>query len=184
MAKRINKLGTPTEASRIYDYYYGKLAADNNYEISNDYKTLIIEDIFKQLDYEYKEAIRLNVKNRNITHPNVWKKVMSKYVYKVYAKNLAIGNKHMMSPLSIEKAVAGFYSNKSLCKTPLTKWDFGGKQYIITALNKKSEIYYREQLLKHLSMGWHYLWTIPGCGDGARQSILEAIDRWNEKENG
>jgi len=179
MAKRINKLGTPTEASRIYDHYYAHLAAKENYEITNDYKTLIIEDIFKQLDYDYKEAIRLNVKNANIMNPSVWKKIDKK----TYAKNLAIGNRHMMSPLSIGKAISGFYSNKSLCKTLLTKWDFGGKQYIITALNKKSEIYYKEQLLKHLSMGWHYLWTIPGCGDGARQSILEAIDKWNEKED-
>jgi len=94
--------------------------------------------------------------------------------------NLAI--KYMYRPLNIAKAVPKFYDVKRYSYTDkqLTKLDFNNKQYIITALNR-SGIYTKEQLLKHLSLGYFFLWTIPGIGDTARQIILKTLDRWNGK---
>jgi hypothetical protein len=86
----------------------------------------------------------------------------------------------MYSPLNIKIAVPTYYTIRSKKKTPLCVEDFDDKKYILNAL-KKSGIIYREQLLRHLDIGWYYLWTIPRCGDNARQIILQAIDRWNNK---
>lgn len=104
--------------------------------------------------------------------------ISSKKLYKKFN----IAKRHLYAPNNISLLVPNYY------KLPpkdvreyhkLTKEDFDGSKYIVTALNK-SQIYYMEQLKKHLSNGWYYLWTIPGIGDNGRQKILIAIDNWNK----
>jgi hypothetical protein len=177
MGQRVNRFDTPSENSKIYDYFYKEFAVKSKYKISNEYKATIIEEIFKDLDYDFKEAVRIYLRNRNYANPSVWKK----YDKKAIVKKFELVKRHMWSPKNIELAVKGYYSNKRLCKTKLTKYDFGDKAYILNALVNKYGIEYKEQLLKHLNNGWFFLWCIPGCGDGARQEILIAIDKWNGK---
>lgn len=176
-SKRVNKLDLPTENSKIYDYFYKEFALKEKYVITNEYKATIIEQIFTELDYEQKEAIRVYIKNRGYMNLAIW----SGYDKKTIVKRFEVAQRHMWSPKNIELAVAGFYSDNKLCKTKLTKRDFGDRTYILNALSRKSGIEYKEQLLKHLDNGWYFLWCIPGCGDGARKEILVAIDKWNGK---
>lgn len=98
-------------------------------------------------------------------------------------KSFELGIKILHYPKNIEIAIPGFYNygiEEDYC-TPLRKEMFGDRKYIVTALNKSS-IVYKEQLMRHLSLGWYYLWSIPGCGDAARQAILKAIDNWKLEE--
>jgi hypothetical protein len=93
-------------------------------------------------------------------------------------KDYQIAKRHMYAPNSIRIAIPKFYKIKiNHEETKLHKSDFDDQKYIMTAL-EKSGIDTREKLFKHISLGWYYLWTIPGCGDAARQSILMAIDKW------
>lgn len=62
----------------------------------------------------------------------------------------------------------------------IVKMDLDGAQYIVTAL-RKSGIFTKKQLYKHLSLGYYYLWSIPGCGNVAIQKILKAIDKWENR---
>lgn len=174
---RVNPADIPTEGSKIYDYFYKEFAVQSKYKISNEYKASIIETIFRELDYDYKEAVRVFIRNNKYANSAVW----SGYDKKTIIKRFEVAKRHMWSPKNIELAVNGYYTDKKLCKTRLTKRDFGDKTYILNALANKSGIMYKEQLLKHLDNGWYFLWCIPGCGDGARKEILIAIDKWNGK---
>lgn len=186
---------------RIYDYFYNKvrefnkqLYVNNNlYDeitMTDEKKTEVITEILDSLPFDESDAIQICVHHSNFMNKSIWGGRDKKKVIKQFET----ATKHMYSPINIAKAVPDFYIspeklfekydvpsyNSFDTEKILTKEDFGNKQYIITALNK-SGIYTQYQLLKHLSLGWYYLWTIPGCGDGARQQILMAVDRWNKK---
>ena len=173
------KNDSATEYSRIYDYFYKKFADRVKYKITNGSKVKIIDQIFKDISWDFQTAIRAGVKYNGFS---TWTKTkITKIEAKQLAKTFDTAMKHMYSPNNIRLAVPKYYNIRSKKKTPLTKEDFGHKTYVLTAL-QRSGIIYREQLLKHLDIGWYYLWTIPGCGDVARQIILRAIDKWNGKD--
>lgn len=170
-------LKTPTEYSKIYDEIYGPFAEKEKYEVTTEYKGEIIDYIFSDIDFQYTTALRAFIKYH---HDYTIASKMSKIDKKTLMKNYEIGRKRMFAPKHIASAINGYYDIKKKDQHILTAEDFGRAKYVVTALNK-SGIYTKEQLYKHLSNGWWYLWTIPGVGDGARQKILTAIDRWNER---
>ena len=173
-----NKLQLPTEYSKIFDYYYEKFNSQmkRKRKISPDTKASIIDYIFTKIcDPADVEAIRVNVKyHGDCKKASKMMFIDARRLSKIYDKAV----KKMYWTENITRAIPNYYKVDEKGATKLTKYDFGEKQYIITALNKTG-IYYKEQLLKHLSNGWYYLWTIPGCGDAARQRILMTIDEWN-----
>ena len=163
---------------KIYDYFYSMVIRTSKLkvEISDEEKSKAIDDIFNDMDFEDINAIRTITHHRDIMNPSIWKGVDKKKIHKKYETAW----KRMYYPQHIAIAVPWFYETEPyvIVEKPnfkLKEEDFDGKKYIITALNK-SGIYYRYQLKKHLSLGWRYLWTIPGIGDGAKQTILTAID--------
>ena len=164
-----------TEYSKIYDHFYKRIADKVGYKITNATKVKIIDRIFKDLSWDDQTAIRATIKyegyNRNTTSKITG--IESKKLF----KSFDIASRHMYYPKNIKLAVPKYYTVRSKKKKVLTAEDFGGKKYVLNALSK-SGIIYKEQLMKHLELGWYYLWTIPGCGDVARQIILKAIDRW------
>lgn len=106
---------------------------------------------------------------------------MTKIDQKILARSVESAIRHLRGPQCISFLDPSYYDKYTIKGGnvhPLSKYDFGGKQYIVTALNNCG-IKTREALLKHLSNGWYYLWTIPGCGDTARQYILMALDQWD-----
>ena len=170
--------------SKIYDQFYSQFAKQAKYKITNKTKVNIIANIFEHMSLSDQIAIRsaivyhynfeLAAKNLNGMSK---KKLSQQYETAVF---------HMYYPSNISLAVPKYYKVNTKTKNPhivLKESDFGGNKYIITALEKKSGIIYREQLLKHLSNGYLFLWTLPGCGDKARRSILMAIDKWNGIDN-
>ena len=167
-----------TEASKVYDKIYAHIASKEKYTISNTTKASRIEKILNEFDFEERTALRCCCRYSDI---NVAVKI-SGIDKKVLSKNYKLARRHMYAPNNIQIAVPKFYKLKLKNETKLTKYDFGGQQYILTAL-LKAGIDTKEKLYKHLSLGWYYLWTIPGCGDNARQYILMAIDKWNEEDN-
>ena len=169
------KLDVPTVHTKLYDKYYKKFADQIKYEITNGTKAKIMDQIMRELTWNDQTALRAMV---------------TYHSYEVASKNTGIDKKtlqhhydiavrHIYSPRYISMAVPKYYKLKNYNDTKeLTADDFGGKTYIVNALKKKSGIYYKEQLLKHLSNGWYFLWTLPGCGAGARMTILMSIDKW------
>jgi len=178
----MNNVDLNTDASRIYDHIYGHIASKENYKITNATKSSRIEKILTTMDFDEKTILRACCKYFNYDETFEMAAKVSKIDKKRLAKYYKLAKRHMYSPNNIRLAVPGFYNITKLNQKSLTKEDFYGQQYIVTALNK-SGIDTREKLLKHLSLGWYYLWSIPGCGDNARQYILMAIDKWNEDDN-
>ena len=170
---------------KIYNYFYNKAIEkynqyhpDYKFTITDKEKSDAIDDIFSSLPFEEIEAIRVCIHHSYIENKNVWKDRDKRAML----KRFNIATRHMHYPANICKAVSEFYNTNPDGNSYihlLYNEDFGFCRYIVNALNK-SGIYSREQLMRHLSLGWEYLWSIPGCGDGARQEILRAIDRWNE----
>lgn len=169
-------LDTPTEYSRLYDNLYGQFAKQKKYVVTDEYKSVLMDNIFTTLPENEQTAIKLITRGHSYDHAAK----LARMDKKVLVKSYTTGYRHLQSPQNIAIAVNGYYDITSGPKTPLTEEDFGNRKYVLTAL-KKAGIIYREQLFKHLNNGWRYLWTIPGCGDGARQYILTAIDRWDGK---
>jgi hypothetical protein len=169
-------LKTPTEYSKIYDEIYGNFAKKEKYEVTTEYKGEIMDYIFSDMSFQDSTAIKAYCKYHDFNRAAK----ISGMDKKVLMKNYEVARRHMYSPKNIATAINGYYIINKKNQYELKAEDFGGSKYIITALNK-SGIHTKEQLYKHLSNGWWYLWTIPGCGDGARQKILTAIDKWNER---
>ena len=105
---------------------------------------------------------------------------MTKVEQKTFSKSISSAKRHLESPINIATVVPGYYDTDIQNRTTLSLADFNNKQRVINSLNKAG-IFYKEQLIKHLSNGWNYLWTIPGCGEGARKLILLALDKWDIK---
>jgi len=172
-----------TEYSRIYDHFYAKFYNDvkkSGVGIRNNTKTSRIRKILDQLSYEDRSDILDYFHYRQFKNPNAWK---SKGIdMKKLTKRFETCSRYMYNPKFIEIAAPGYYTRYNNLKIKIfNEWDFGGKKYVITALNKAG-IFNRDQLYAHLKHGWYFLWTIPGCGDGARQRILMTLDEW-EKED-
>ena len=147
-----------------------------NPELSDEEKTKAINTIFDTLSFEDKNAIRIRIHHRKFMNQAVWKGTDKKKILKQFETAWT----RMYYPKNIAIAIPWFYDippyiTDGKATMAINKDDFGGKKYIVTALNK-SGIYYRCQLKKHLSLGWRYLWTIPGIGNYAKQIILTAID--------
>jgi len=168
-----------TEYSKIYDHFYTQFYNDvkkAGVGIRNSTKTARVREILDQLSHEDRADILDYFHYRQFQNPNAWK---SRGIdMKKLIKRFDTCSRYMYSPKAIETAVPGYYTRyNDLKDKEFNEWDFGGKKYILTALNKAG-IYNREQLYAHLKFGWYFLWTIPGCGDGARQRILMALNVW------
>lgn len=173
---------TLKEYTLIYEHFYGKfvrsMRGKRPFRVSPQRQVTVIDTVLASLPYEYANAVRLKMKYLNFTTASKVSSIPKKKLTSYY--DTAV--KRMLSPKNIELAVPGYYpkprtEEEEVNFHRLTEEDFGNNKYVITALHK-SNIYYREQLMKHLSTTWFHLWTIPGCGDGARQKILLAIDKW------
>lgn len=171
-------LKTPTDYSKLYDQIYGRFATQRKYSVTTDYKATLMDNIFTTLPVDEITAVRVMLKGYG-SYDHAAK--IAKMDKKVLLKSYELGMKHLLSPNNIAIAVNGYYDIKGT-KTPITKWDFDERQYIVSGL-AKSGIIYREQLYRHIDNGWYFLWTIPRCGDVARQSILKAFDKWGYKHN-
>jgi hypothetical protein len=168
-----------TEYAKIYDNYYKRIADLKNYKITDKTKAVKIDKIFKDLDFEDQVAIKIAVRYSNIPRKQTVK-ILEAKSYNHLIKAIDKAERHMYSPNNIRIAVPTYYSIKKKKMSLLLEKDFSDKRYILNALHK-SGFMYREQLLKHLELGWYYLWTIPGIGDNAKQLILKAIDNWGIK---
>lgn len=172
-----------TEYSKIYNYFYTKFYNDvkkTGVGIKNNTKTARIRKILAELKYEDRIDILDYFHYKQYKNPNAWK---SRGIdMKKLTKRFEVCSRYMYNPKFIEIAAPGYYTRFSDKDTKFNELDFGGKKYIVTALNKAG-IYNKDQLYAHLKHGWYYLWTIPGCGDGARQRILMTLDEWNNKAN-
>ena len=176
---------TKKEYAAIFDTFYGKFVRSMRtrgkkaFVVSINKQIYVIDNILASMPYEYSNAIKLKMKYGNFITASKVSSISKKMLTSYY--DTAV--KHIYAPKNIEMAVPGYYPKPRTEEDEtenyhrLTEADFGNCKYIITALHK-SNIYYREQLMQHLSLSWFYLWTIPGCGDGARQKILLAIDKW------
>lgn len=175
---------TKKEYAAIFDYFYGKFIKSMRnrgkkpFVVSINKQMYVIDNILTSMPYEYSNAIKLKMKYGNFITASKVSSIDKKKLSGYY--DTAV--KRMYSPKNIEMAVPGYYPKPRTEEDEanfhrLTEADFGNCKYILTALHK-SNIYYREQLMQHFSLSWFYLWTIPGCGDGARQKILLAIDKW------
>lgn len=169
-------IGTTTKYTELYNTIYGKFAKQRGYKISNKFKIIIMDRIFTNIPEN--EAIAVKILSKGYTYDQAAK--LAKMDKKVLLKSYDLAMKHLMSPKNISIAVHNYYKVRKKKVTKFTEADFGGRKYIITAL-ERSGITCREQLYMHLDNGWYYLWTIPGCGDAARQAILKAIDTWDER---
>lgn len=166
----------PTDYTKIYNYFYEKFAKQKKYEISDQTKADIIDMIFNDISFSEQIAIKSVIRFKSYVNGYDAASKSTGIPKSTLMKQFETATKHMYSPKNIGTAVNGYYYVRG-AETILTKMDFSGKQYIVTAL-ERAGIRSREQLFKHLNNGWYYLWTIPGCGDGARQKILMAIDKW------
>jgi hypothetical protein len=156
---------------KIYNYFYSdflKTMKDTSFA-TNEFKSAAIEDILGTLDFDFQTAIRICVHHSAFTQKGVWKATDKKFM----KKRFITASRHMYYPSNIRIAVPWFYDVK---QDELIEVNDLFDKRLINALNK-SGIYYKSQLRKHLSVGWRYLWTLPGIGDGARQTILTAIDK-------
>lgn len=184
MGKTYPNNNQPTDASKIYDVVYGHIASITKTKIKNSTKSARVEKILATMDFDEATALRLCCKNSlRFTDPHFERIAkISGIDRKKLVKDYNLGTRHMLSPNNIRIAVPSFYNlkGKNNTRTEIKDSDFGQQKYIKTRLNN-SGIYTREVLLRHLSLGWYYLWTIPGCGDNARMSILLAIDKWKSE---
>ena len=162
------------EHIKIYDAVYSNLFKTKLAEPSDIGKEVLAKEIIEDLPVNEQIAIRAFYRYGDYHKASV----MTNVNQKTFSKSIDSALRHMRSPEHIRKASPSYYDINTVVAIPMTKEDFGNKTYILHALNK-SGFYYREELIKHLSLGWKYLWTIPGCGEGARQMILEALDKWN-----
>lgn len=169
------KVDLPTDASYIYDMIYGHLNKNN--KLSSSTKSARIEKILADMDFEEKTVIRACCRYETIGAGIDVAVKMTNINRKKVIRLFKQIKRHMYSPLNISIAIPNFYKLKLNDETKFTDSDFGGQKYISRALIKAG-LDTREKLYKHLSLGWYYLWTIPGCGDNARQSILISIDNW------
>ena len=178
--KKITKQSdSSTEASKIYDDVYGHIAIKEHYKITNRTKSARIEKILADMEFEEKTALRCYCKYKGLSNGiNIAAKV-SKVSKKKLLKSYKLAKRHMYAPNNIKIAIPRFYKLRKKNQRRLTEYDFDGQKYILNAL-LKSGIDTKEKLYKHLSLGWYYLCTIPGCGSNARISILSAIDRWRD----
>ena len=175
MRKKKTALDVPTEYSKLYDEIYGTIAYKKRYRCSTSTKSDRMDRILSQLDYKDVVSIRSYYKYHDFGKAAK----LSGMDKRILAKNFDIAKRHLYSPKLITIAMPYYYSiAKSDTQHKLTIDDFEGNKYILSAL-ERSGLDTRERLLKHLANGWYFLWTIPGCGDNARQCILMAIDKWN-----
>lgn len=174
------KIERNTEASHIYDVIYGPIANKENYKVSNSTKSARIEQILATMDFEEKTVLRACCKYQGLYSSGTASKV-TKIEQKRLAKIYKQARRHMYAPNNIRIAIPKFYKISKVHQKKLSEYDFDGQKYIYTAL-LKSGLDTKEKLVKHLSLGWYYLWTIPGCGDNARQTILLTIDKWNSNK--
>ena len=170
---RINKLGVGTKYVKIYDHVYSRFAKEKSYEPSNAYKIEIISTIFNNMDMRHSMAIEAYVRYKDFKKAAKILNCSPKLFSNVYDTAM----RRMYSPQNIATAVLNYYEVQGQ-ETLLKDSDFGGRKYIITALDKAG-LYSKERLMKHLTNGYYYLWTIPGCGDVARQRILMTVDAWD-----
>lgn len=159
------------ENVRIYDYFYGAGKLYMAIYLDDEIKSNKIDEIFNTLPFEEQNVIRTCVHHSRIGNKSIWNSLNER---RKLMKKFETASRHMYYPSNIEIAIPGFYKCTGKRLTKITEVDFG-KKYIVTALNR-SGIYYKEQLKIHLDNGWRFLWTIPGIGDGARISIITAID--------
>lgn len=180
---------TKKEYTTIFDYFYGRFVRDmkkrgnKGFSVNINKQISVIDNIFASMPYEYSNAIKLKIKYKDFIRASKVSSIDKKKLVGYY--DTAV--KHMYYPKNIELAVPGYYPKPRTEEDEenfhkLIESDFGNNKRIITALHK-SNIYYREQLMQHLSLSWFYLWTIPGCGEGSRQGILMAIDKWEGRGN-
>ena len=194
---------------KIYDHFYGYLAKREGIkELDDDTKVTVIESILHNEEWAVSNAIRAYINyncniDKAVKNTGIDKKELKKH--------FNTGCRHMYFPNNIAEAIPNFYSkyinnldlytdkkgdirivgtkqlaSEVLCTIDkkqdkfISKLDFNGAQYIVNALHK-SGIYTKRQLYKHLSLGYYYLWSIPGCGNIAIQKILRAIDKWENR---
>lgn len=169
----------------IYDYFYTNRFPKEfkDYNPTTQDKNSIMLEIFKD-HFEIEDNIRNYMHNIRYSNINAWKKtkgttdeVAKKERRAIMKKFDSTSNKFMYNPNNIRLAIPNFYKTEYNAEHLLKIEDFGNKKYILTALHKSS-IYTREELLAHLRYGYTLLFTIPGCGQGAIQNILHAMDVW------
>lgn len=167
---------------KIFNNYYGKICEDMPVRLADNQKAEGMRLILSTIPYNYQIAVVSC--NQYSTYHAASK--MTNIPETKLRKNLDMGIKYIYYPKNIKIANQYFYNISHICDkikenpTFLTAETFDNRKYIITALNR-SGIMYKEQLMRHLSLGWFYLWTIPGIGDAAKQTILKTIDKWNGK---
>jgi hypothetical protein len=170
------QLDLPTVYTKLYDKYYKQFADQVKYTIKNGTKSKIMDRIMRELSWNDQTALRAMVTYHSY-------EVASKNTgidKRTLQKHYDIAVRHIYSPKYISMAVPKYYKLKNYNNAKeLTAEDFYGKKYIVNALRNKSGIIYKEQLLKHLNNGWYFLCTLPGCGTGARMTILMSIDKWS-----
>ena len=168
-----------TNNSKIYDYFYKRFTDHIKCEVATSTKSKRIDEIMSDLNWDDQEVIRARIKYSNLNYDTMSK--ITNIPKKKLIKKMDIATKHMYSPKNIRIAVPKYYKITKKNQTKLTESDFGSSIYILNRLHE-SGIMTREQLFRHLELGWYYLWTIPGCGDASRQIILMAIDKWKSKK--
>ena len=143
---------TLKEYTLIYEHFYGKfvrsMRGKRPFRVSPQRQVTVIDTVLASLPYEYANAVRLKMKYLNFTTASKVSSIPKKKLTSYY--DTAV--KRMLSPKNIELAVPGYYPK------PRTEEE--------------------EVNFHRLTTTWFHLWTIPGCGDGARQKILLAIDKW------
>ncbi|MBR6289165.1 MAG: sigma-70 family RNA polymerase sigma factor [Acholeplasmatales bacterium] len=162
------------EYIRIYDDIYRKFAEQMKDYDENDNHIAVVAVVVDNLPPHEQIAIRSFYRYGDYHKAAK----MTNVDQKTFSKSVSSARRHLESPNNIALVVPDYYKIDYDNSKALTKEDFGNKQYVITQLHR-SGIYYKEQLIKHLSNGWNYLWTIPGCGEGARKLILLALDNWD-----
>ena len=167
------------EYTRIYNELYKKFAKQmpDYKENGDEFYIENMQTVINRLPVSEQIAIRSYYRYGNYHRASA----MTKVEQKTFSKSISSARRHLESPNNINTIVPGYYSiDLPEEPTKLTKEDFGNNQRIVNRL-EESNIFYKEQLIKHLSNGWNYLWTIPGCGEGARKLILLALDKWDIK---
>ena len=188
-----------TEYTKIYDHFYGNHAKAARYNPSDDEKIKAISYIFNAVNnWREQQAVRACVRynafgvggyTSAVKNTGISKKELVKYYEQ--------GKRHMYAPLMIAIAVPGFYyPNHNKNENPDEYWekitleDMGNNPRYLRALNRQG-IYYKNQIKIHLTANsewtswngkynWYFLWTIPGIGDGGKQTILRFLEELHQ----
>ena len=175
-------MAIPRENIKIYNDIYLKFAKQlpDYDEKKDDNRAILTGIVVSNLPLHEEIAIRSFYRYGDYHKASK----MTNVDQKTFSKSVSSARRHLESPNNIATVVLNYYGfNINMSESQvLTKEDFGNSHRVVNSLNK-SGIYYKVQLILHLSNGWHYLWTIPGCGEGARKLILLALDKWDIKVN-